>query len=252
MFRSIIILSGLLLSCFASAQVYTETFAPDTGFQANTDGASFVNYPEWTFSGSGSAQVDLAGELAITTSGGASYAIGAVSSNYLTGLSQFDLSTPLVVSAEIGSRQGNPGSFNSALIVGDIRFLFHPGYGGGAHRVQYANGSPVPGGINSNTNMGFTPGTGDDFTPITVTVTEVGSDYQYNYSIGSYSNVVTIAQIYAGAISEVGLSGASNGTSSFRNFSVSPIAVPEPSTYAAIALGILGMLLLKRRLDEKS
>ncbi|MEX0321457.1 MAG: PEP-CTERM sorting domain-containing protein [Puniceicoccaceae bacterium] len=225
--------------------MYTETFSPDTGLQADTSGASFVNYPEWTFSGSGSAQVDLVGELVLSTSGG--YNLGTVSSNYLTGLSQFDLSTPLVVSAEIGSREGNPGSFNSALIVGNIRFLFHPGYGGGAHRVQYVSGSSVPGGINSNTNMGFTPGVGDNFTPITVTVTEVGSDYQYNYSIGSYSNVVTIAQIYAGAISEVGLSNAATGTSSFRNFSVSPIAVPEPSAYAAIALGVLGLAIISKR-----
>ena len=58
----------------------------------------------------------------------------------------------LLISADVGSVPGGD-RYNVGLIVGDYRFVFHPGYGGGAFRVS--SGGP----LTDNINMGFTPAT---------------------------------------------------------------------------------------------
>ena len=56
------------------------------------------------------------------------------------------------ISASVGADVGN-GSFNVGLRIGENQIVFHPGYGGGALRVE------GPGGF-GNTNVGFTPANG--------------------------------------------------------------------------------------------
>lgn len=59
------------------------------------------------------------------------------------------LAGPGTISTLVGSDVCN-GSFNVGLRIGDNQVVFHPGYGGGALRVE------GPGGF-GNTNVGFTP-----------------------------------------------------------------------------------------------
>jgi hypothetical protein len=58
--------------------------------------------------------------------------------------------------AEISARVGadaSDGSYSVGLVIGENNIVFHPGYGGGALRVE------GPGGF-GNTNVGFTPANG--------------------------------------------------------------------------------------------
>ncbi len=59
---------------------------------------------------------------------------------------------PATISTLVGADVGN-GSFNVGLRIGENQVVFHPGYGGGALRVE------GPGGF-GNTNVGFTPANG--------------------------------------------------------------------------------------------
>lgn len=77
--------------------------------------------------------------------------------------SSYSFATDSVVRIRAGAASGAPGSFNVALFLGtgtpnspngnDNYILFHPGYAGGALRVE------GPGGF-GNTDVGFTPAIG--------------------------------------------------------------------------------------------
>jgi hypothetical protein len=57
------------------------------------------------------------------------------------------------VSTQVGTDPGAPGSFNVGLVLGNNRVVFHPGFGGGALRVEGAGGF-------GNQNVGYTPALG--------------------------------------------------------------------------------------------
>jgi len=59
---------------------------------------------------------------------------------------------PATISTLVGADVGN-GNFNVGLRIGENQVVFHPGFGGGAFRVE------GPGGF-GNTNVGFTPANG--------------------------------------------------------------------------------------------
>ena len=93
--------------------------------------------------------------------------------------------TPFTVSAQVGSDPGAIGNFNVGMKIGDNTISVHPGYGGGAFRV---NG---PGGF-GNQNVGFTPAvsvlhkltvTGDGAGNFNVTLTD-GANPLNTYSRG--------------------------------------------------------------------
>lgn len=56
------------------------------------------------------------------------------------------------ITADVGAVSSN-GNYNVGLSVGDNRIVFHPGFGGGAFRVEDTGGF-------GNQNMGFTPANG--------------------------------------------------------------------------------------------
>jgi hypothetical protein len=90
------------------------------------------------------------------------------------------------------------------------------------------------------------------------------SSYSFSYSInanneavlsmtaGAQTSTYTIAGTSAFTNVEVGFRlGSSSGTVGVDNFNISTTAIPEPSTYAALAgIAVLGMCLARRRITH--
>ena len=242
---SLLALAAATLTGQAASISYTETWTPDTGRQADNDGDTFANYSEWEyfeFAAEGAnARVDTAGELTLAGTGTAIAALVTPSDVGGSGAA-FDVSThPLVVSTTVGSRFGTPGSFNAGITIGDASFIFHPGFSGGAHRVNNRAQTVVH---LSNTDMGFTP-TMTPFTAMSISVIENGANYDFTYSIGSYNSSYSLAIATVGPLNDIGLTQGGGGDGNFGSFSVSQ--VPEPSAFALLGCGGLALILRRRK-----
>lgn len=91
---------------------------------------------------------------AVSASGGLLYVRGNNANQY----SGYELAgpgagVPFTVSAMVGQGAGANGGFNTGLTVGGNNVAFHPGFPGGALRVEGAGGF-------GNTSVGFTPAAG--------------------------------------------------------------------------------------------
>lgn len=89
------------------------------------------------------------------------------------------------------------------------------------------------------------------------TFSNIGSQYsiangnspQSGFTLGSLANNnanVIVSWFNASGISVNGGATAATGTSRFSNFDITATAIPEPSTYALIGLGLGGLFLLRR------
>ena len=116
----------------AHAVVWSEGFDYDTTTPA-------TDYPAFTASlGTGTAAV-TGGELVLTQPAGST----------VQRFTRAGFAMPSTVSTLVTATTGG-GSYNVGLTIGNNDIVFHPGFGGGALRVE------GPGGF-GNTNMGFTP-----------------------------------------------------------------------------------------------
>ena len=155
-----------------------------------------------------------------------------------------------VYSLDVGVPAGaSAGSFNVGLVFGGYRAQFHPGYSGGAFRME-------GGFTTANQNMGFSPKMGVlhhmDVTTqmvgstllVDVTVTGLGTDdllHTFNFSFLDTSPNLNTGQ-FGGR-----RSGGGNALSDamFDNLQVQ--YVPEPSSALLLSLGTLGVIALMRR-----
>lgn len=207
--------------------IIDETFDTDTPNTATT----LTTYPEFTYSGGGAATV-VGGQLNLTTSGSGG------------GNRNFFFTTPVspVVKVEADITK-NPagGSFNSGLVIGDNNLIFHPGYGGGAFRIE------GPGGV-GNQNMGFTPAGFPtihqwdlDIDPVTGIV---------DVEITDGDNLANVFMFTSNPIYTPGdrigftVEGGGGNLGIFDNLRITDntvAVIPEPSTFGLAVLGLLGL-----------
>ncbi len=124
------------------------------------------------------------------------------------------LTGPGTISALVGADLSD-GNFNVGLRIGQNQIVFHPGYGGGAFRVE------GPGGF-GNQNMGFTPANG---VLHKLEVTDVGDGtFNITFTDGAnpanvYTNSFTNAASSGGQVSLV-RKGPRSGVGLFDDFSI--------------------------------
>jgi len=123
-----------------------ESFDTDTATTADT----LATYTDFALAGGGNA---------VVTNGALN-----LSGTYVTNTFQTTTGFPgdLLIQLDLGKVPGG-GSSNVGLRIGGNRLVFHPGYGGGAFRVEGNGGF-------GNTNMGFTPPGNGVMIPMTVQV----------------------------------------------------------------------------------
>ncbi|MEM7403778.1 MAG: hypothetical protein AAF458_00735 [Pseudomonadota bacterium] len=118
-----------------SAVLFSETFDTDATGTAGT----LTTYPGFSHAGPGNNVSVTGGQLRMPAVGA-----GFVDTFSIRGFAG-DLTIELDLGADPGSVQYNVG-----MAIGDNRLIFHPGFAGGAFRVD------GPGGF-GNTDMGYTP-----------------------------------------------------------------------------------------------
>jgi hypothetical protein len=146
----------------------------------------------------------------------------------------------LLISAEIGARTDTPGNFNVGLTVGQNNIVFHPGFAGGALRVE------GPGGFGNN-NVGFTPAL--DMLHLLEVRQFPNGLYEITLTDRNdpFNNVFTAAFINPGSVGgpiALRRSGGTTGPGLYDNLVIQHI--PEPATLTLIAFGA-GALLRRRR-----
>jgi hypothetical protein len=264
--------SGFAIPQNVSAD-YLETFSVKTGLEADNDGDSLLDYPQWTFHQSGggdcwasvpSATISAGdGKLFLVrtnTDEGGTFVPGqstvraTVSANWLTGgaSTAYDVSsTPLNVSAELMGSEGTGAQYHVAITIGDLEVLYHPDYnsGDGLGGIMRVGSVPGTGSFSSeNIRPGFIQ-YNDATYRLSASISEVDQDnYGIDFTlstldnVSSYSDTFTVAKSVVGAIDDVGvlINGSDVDAESIcvvNNFSVSPASpVPEPSTLG-LALG---------------
>jgi hypothetical protein len=201
-------------------------------FQSTAPSANAAaDYPAFTLSGSGSANVSASGVLNLVGSGATIDPAFTVTPNAAP-------TNEVIITADI-SAVDSFGNFNVGLIVGQNFIVFHPGYSGGAFRVDGIGGY-------GNTNMNFTPLNNilyrfevHSFPDglFTISVTDTANSITYNAP--NFTNINS----YGG---EVGFLRSGNaGTGLYDNLSI--VEVPEPSTLLLGMLAGLGFFAGRRR-----
>jgi hypothetical protein len=218
--RMALILSALLLGSLVSktspAQVLQQT-----GFDTETTSTA-ETLSVYGFASSGVAAIVQGGELRLTAAGGqSSLDIGSFAGDLLI---RFD--TRML---------GTPGSINVGLRSGDNHFIFHPGYPGGAFRID------GPGG-HANQDMGFTPST--DYSQVSVTIVAATglTTLRITNAAGVYEEQFMDANYVAGS-TVLGFSLGGAGTGLYDNLLIS--AVPEPPAALLVLAG--GLFLARQR-----
>jgi hypothetical protein len=221
----------------AWALSYLESFDTPAGDPLTTA------YTDWsvTEGASNDTQIVSAGQLEMFLS---------VSAVQPQRASAFDVAQfPLAVSGDVGGSADASQilEYQVALVVGDYAFVFHPGASaGGIHRVERLSEDSV---VRGNKDMGFTPLNDGTTYPISVSVIQSGSDYVFNYSIGTFTAAPLTVPVSSGALDQVGFrvggTATGTGTGFYDDLAVSQIR--EPTSFALLILGLGGLALWRRR-----
>jgi len=217
------ILAFAAVPAFAVSIPYVQPFNTDTLDAATT-------YPDFTASLGGGTATVTDGVLHLNPSeGGGDQSFTVAISPAPT--EEFN------ISAGIGASNSN-GNYHVALIVGQNRIAFHPGFDGAAFRVD------GPGGF-GNQNIGFTPANN------VLHFMEVQSlpDGTFNIEftdganpLNVYTNTFNNPASYGGPVGFF-RSGPPNGDGQFDNLQI----VPEPSVVTALAFGFATLAGIRRR-----
>jgi hypothetical protein len=213
---------AMLLARPASGQIYSETFPVDGAFPS-------AAYPEWTFASDNPSVMANVVSGVLTVQG---IDDGARASTVIPLLPQ------VKIAATVSSTGHSFGQGNVGLRWGDLDSLFHPGFPGGAFRIDENAGANN---IVGNTNMGFTPVSGRDYR-ITVGAERHALNTEFEVVITDGSNTFapstfTIPNSQIEDFTLVGLLLANDGTKRFDNF----LVTPEP---ASATLGLAGLMVL--------
>jgi hypothetical protein len=142
--------------------------------------------------------------------------------------------------ASISALSG-PGSINVGLRVGGNNIVFHPGFGGGAFRID---------GVIGNTDMGFTPNVAV-LNHFRVDIDAAARTFAISITDGANSNNVFqylfTNPAYSPGQTLLGLSPGGSGEALFDNLLVQAPAVPEPGTWALMLLGMAATFGARRR-----
>jgi hypothetical protein len=182
--------------------------------------AAITDYPAFTYAGTGATpSVDAGGVLHLPA--------GASPNQYFTVTPTPTPTNELIIRGLVGAVNGD-GGFNVGITVGNNRITFHPGYPGGAFRVNRVNDTEVY----SNQTMNFNPASNvlyqfeiHSFPDglFTMTVADTNSAAVYTApsftDLASYGGQVGFHRSGGGGASQDGL---------YDNLSI--VEVPEPST----------------------
>jgi hypothetical protein len=194
-----------------------------------TGGSVFDGYGGFNTGGVGATSVQ-SGQLLIVAGPQASVDFGSFAGNLAI---NFD--TTIL---------GSGGSINTGLRVGDYNFLFHPGYPGGAVRVE---GPGLP--LFNNINTGITFSTSPTLDHMSVAID--ATSHMINIGItdgnggGTYQTSFLDTSYVPGS-TLLGLTTAGSGTAMFDNLAVTA-PVPEPETYLMLLAGLGPLALAIRR-----
>jgi hypothetical protein len=235
--------------CLFLALSYLESFDTPAGDPLTTA------YTDWsvTEGASNDTQIVSAGQLEMFLSVSAvqpQLTVASIAASTLVGASAFDVAQfPLAVSGDVGGSADASQilEYQVALVVGDYAFVFHPGASaGGIHRVERLSEDSV---VRGNKDMGFTPLNDGTTYPISVSVIQSGSDYVFNYSIGTFTAAPLTVPVSSGALDQVGFrvggTATGTGTGFYDDLAVSQIR--EPTSFALLILGLGGLALWRRR-----
>jgi hypothetical protein len=131
-----------------------------------------------------------------------------------------------VVTARLGGGDEDSGAWHVGVSVGDVKVLFHPGYEGGAFRVEAVGGKKE---FVGNQDVGFTPAAGA-MHKLTLKVRRAGRVVRFEAELadangrGVYRKAFEVLARQAGNLDRVGLerSGRQGGDGLFASLSVEP------------------------------
>lgn len=136
---------------------------------------------------------------------------------------------------------GGNGSGNTGFRIGDNYFVFHPGYPGGAFRIEGPNG-------HGNVDMGFTPVEPQmNFVSITVQastgLTTLSMD---DGNVLHFFREEFLNTNYRAGVTVLGLSVGGGVAASFDNVQITS-SVPEPAGWALLVGGLLAAAVVARQ-----
>jgi len=224
--RALCMLALTLASAHALIPVYTETFPSDVNPFPGVD----LNYSEWTFTTNGNVSGSVSGgQFRIASGLTGSSGLALVTSSGTIGQSTFG--NTIIVDADLGGANVFAGNWNVGLRVGNLNLIFHPGYSGGAFRVN---------GITGNADIGYTP-IGLQHMTVLVEASGVANkrvNVNLTDGVNSFATNFFFSNATVGTLNQVGLerNGAGIG-GDFGVFDNLIISVPEPSSLALLVLG---------------
>jgi hypothetical protein len=156
------------------------------------------------------------------------------------------------VLGDVNQLDGSTGNTANGLLIGNRAFVFFGNFGGGAFNIIHVNPATgaVTGATLGDTNMTYTPLQGDrqhfqiDVDPFLNTfdieITNLDGP-------GSFSHFQVDGGFVAGGVGFFNWS--QNHTTQFDNLQVIVLVefIPEPSTFALLGLGGIGLILKARR-----
>lgn len=149
----------------------------------------------------------------------------------------------LKISADIGATVSN-GNFNVGLTIGGNNIVFHPGFGGGALRVEGVGGF-------GNTNVGFTPSNGVLHHLEVLEHASGRFDITFTDGLNSSNIFKTSFTNLASVGGNIGLHAGGPLSGQFGlydNLLIEYVNVPEPATATLGLIGLAGLVMRRRRM----